>query len=273
MKPGWNEISDQIHKLVTHLPEAWVFKIANRLIAASEIQQQFLETELIGMLPKSSSRVLVSDLLQLCLSSDLQIKPDALGYAILTASKNEAYHHRAGQMELVWTGPSTQAIPLRRTDQAVLQVINEAQHRLFLVSFAVYKIRKIVAALKLAVGRGVDLSILVESSDESAGKLTYDAINAFGEVLHQLATFYIWPYDKRERSEDAKSGIIHAKAAVADGKVLFISSANLTEYAMNLNMEMGVLIHGGDLPLQVEKQFDYLIDEEVIIPVPKRSHR
>jgi len=49
---------------------------------------------------------------------------------------------------------------------------------------------------------------------------------------------------------------LHAKLAVADGESLFISSANLTNAAMQLNMELGVLICGGELPAQVVKHFD-----------------
>ena len=35
--------------------------------------------------------------------------------------------------------------------------------------------------------------------------------------------------------------------------------ANLTEYAMNWNMEMGVLIQGGELPTLVHQHFQELI--------------
>ena len=38
------------------------------------------------------------------------------------------------------------------------------------------------------------------------------------------------------------------KVAVADGNTCFITSANLTGYAMERNMEAGVLISGGTFP-------------------------
>ena len=34
---------------------------------------------------------------------------------------------------------------------------------------------------------------------------------------------------------------------------MLVSSANLTEYAMTLNMELGILVCGGAMPGQVEK--------------------
>jgi len=59
-------------------------------------------------------------------------------------------------------------------------------------------------------------------------------------------------------------GILHVKCAVADGRLLFLSSANLTEYAFNINMELGVLMTGGKMPVEVEKHFDMLISLGVL---------
>ena len=58
----------------------------------------------------------------------------------------------------------------------------------------------------------------------------------------------------------ASSGILHVKCVVADGRWLFLSSANLTDYAFTINMELGLLITGGDLPNRIERHFDRLID-------------
>jgi phosphatidylserine/phosphatidylglycerophosphate/cardiolipin synthase-like enzyme len=46
---------------------------------------------------------------------------------------------------------------------------------------------------------------------------------------------------------------------VADGKWLFLSSANLTQQAFTINMELGMLVRGGTMPGRVEKQFLQLI--------------
>jgi hypothetical protein len=41
--------------------------------------------------------------------------------------------------------------------------------------------------------------------------------------------------------------------------MLFLSSANLTEYAFTINMELGALFTEASLPRQVEKHFEGLI--------------
>ena len=61
-------------------------------------------------------------------------------------------------------------------------------------------------------------------------------------------------------------GKVHAKVAVADGNIAFISSANLTGHAMEKNMEAGVLMQGGDLPTQLQDHLDGLVDVRTIVP-------
>jgi phosphatidylserine/phosphatidylglycerophosphate/cardiolipin synthase-like enzyme len=60
---------------------------------------------------------------------------------------------------------------------------------------------------------------------------------------------------------------MHVKCAVADGRWLFLSSANLTGYAFTLNMELGVLVTGGPLPGQVETHLGRLIGTGVLTAV------
>jgi len=54
---------------------------------------------------------------------------------------------------------------------------------------------------------------------------------------------------------------------VADGNRLFLSSANLTDYAFTINMELGLLVTGGMLPSQVERIFDALVKDGHLVQV------
>ena len=47
---------------------------------------------------------------------------------------------------------------------------------------------------------------------------------------------YRWPLERRPRDDEGRHGSLHAKCAVADRELLLISSANLTHYALSLNM-------------------------------------
>jgi phosphatidylserine/phosphatidylglycerophosphate/cardiolipin synthase-like enzyme len=50
-------------------------------------------------------------------------------------------------------------------------------------------------------------------------------------------------YDPRASDADGPSGVLHAKAVVTDDEVVFVTSASLTEAALDRNIELGVLIH------------------------------
>jgi len=109
----------------------------------------------------------------------------------------------------------------------------------------------------------VKISVIVETPDRLAGQNEYSTLQALGPEIAACSTVYYWPQEKRQSHGD-KFGILHVKCAVADGRWLFLSSANLTEYAFTINMELGVLITGGGLPGQVEMNFERLIAVGVV---------
>jgi len=53
---------------------------------------------------------------------------------------------------------------------------------------------------------------------------------------------------------------MHAKAAVADSRIAFLTSANLTEAAFERNMELGALIRGGTLLASIDRLIDALVE-------------
>ncbi len=70
-----------------------------------------------------------------------------------------------------------------------------------------------------------------------------------------------------------RDGALHVKCAVGDASLLLLSSANLTHYALNLNMEMGILVRGGALPRRVAAHFMSLIDKGAIVRVMSTAHK
>jgi phosphatidylserine/phosphatidylglycerophosphate/cardiolipin synthase-like enzyme len=127
------------------------------------------------------------------------------------------------------------------------------------ISYAVYKIPQIREALVVAARRSVMLRIILENPDRQAGQNTYNTLRALGEDVAAVSKVYVWPQEKRVPNPEGHMGILHAKCAVADSRYLFVSSANLTEYAFTVNMELGLLISGGSVPGQVEAHFERLI--------------
>ena len=192
------------------------------------------------------------------------VKAESVALALCAAADTAQHYRKAQSVDLIWTGPGVLEVPLRRTDQALLEVIDAARHWLLVVSFAVYKIPAITEALIRAFERGVRLRICIEAPEPSGQRMAYDTIQALGRDVQQRAEIYIWPRDQRLADPNGKVGSLHAKCAVADADLLFVSSANLTGYAMNLNMEQGARIRGGRLPGMVATHFARLIEGGVL---------
>ena len=76
-----------------------------------------------------------------------------------------------------------------------------------------------------------------------------------------------WPIEGRFKGGTGKPGLLHVKCAVADGRSLFLSSANLTEQAFSINMELGTLITGGTTPAQVKAHFGKMIESGTLVKV------
>ena len=187
------------------------------------------------------------------------VSSDELASMLLAARHVLAKVASEQSTELVWTGPTPPFVSARRTEQALLQVINAARATLFITSFVAYDISSIVKALNEASARGVLISMLLELSQEHGGSISIDAIGKM-KVLVPSARLYAW----QDKAEEFSDGRVHAKVAVADGNICFITSANLTGFAMERNMEAGVLISGGNIPRLLNEHLGSLVDTRVI---------
>ena len=168
--------------------------------------------------------------------------------------------------EIIWTGPANNRFPVRRIDQVLYDLISEAKKRIILVTFAAHRVRHLCAHLIQAVDRGVELTLILESEDESEGQLTRDAVEAFRNVPAARTHLYYWPLQKRERNQAGRPGKLHMKCAIVDDVVL-IGSANLTDDAFNRNMELGVLVREQATVSIIAAHFEELIRRGILAKV------
>jgi phosphatidylserine/phosphatidylglycerophosphate/cardiolipin synthase-like enzyme len=200
------------------------------------------------------------------------VPPAGIAWALRAAAKTLAEEQADESIEIVWTGPNPSGLPLRRTDGALLEVINAAQRTLTIVTFAAYKVPAVATALVKAARRREAIRIVVESAHASEGKIAYESIVALGADVKKMAQVYIWPFDCRPVDDAGHYGSLHVKCAVADASLLLVSSANLTHYALTLNMELGVLVRGGTAPGRVAAHLDHLIQHGVLVPLEATKH-
>ncbi len=256
-----DNLAQAIQRLVADLPTELVAALVTALDGSDHLSWPRRRLAVLAAAPQPAIREQVSAFLDLWQATAPTLSDQSVALALSAAAQAVEAERSQERLELVWTGPDSRLIPLRRTDQALLQLIDSAQETLHIVSFAVYRIEAIAQALVRAASRGVAISLYLETPDASEGRIAYNTLAAFGAEVQQRARIYVWPLDKRPRSTDGRHGSLHAKVAIADGCVMLVSSANLTEYAMTLNMELGVMVYGGVSPERVAEHLRRLVEQ------------
>ncbi|GHJ54483.1 hypothetical protein Nm8I071_37900 [Nonomuraea sp. TT08I-71] len=154
-----------------------------------------------------------------------------------------AQRSAAVQIESVWSGPSTHPVPVRATAQVLVDLVAQARSELLLMTYSATRYPPLQTALTAAVDRGVAVTIVVETLAGAAGALNgAEPAAAFAD----LAGVQLWHWPAGQRIEDRAK--MHAKIAVADRRVLLVSSANLTQSGVHRNIEAGLLVRGGTAP-------------------------
>ena len=164
-------------------------------------------------------------------------------------------------VETVWTGPSTHAVPVRATAQVLVELIEGAEHELVLMTYSATRHARVREALGTAVGRGVSVSVVMETVAGADGTLGEREPAAAFAGLEGVRLWH-WPSELRP-NRFARS---HAKLAVADRRTLLVSSANLTQSGVNRSIEAGLLVRGGVVPLRVAEHVAELQARGVLEP-------
>jgi phosphatidylserine/phosphatidylglycerophosphate/cardiolipin synthase-like enzyme len=214
---------------------------------------------LLEAVPESSSRMYAEEIF-LALGQQDTFDWRSVALAIRCASNARASLLNQQSVTPVWTGPASTVVPVRRTQKVLLELIRDARKRLLIVSFAAYRVDDVLSALSDAASRGVQVSLILESKALSGGLLTRDAREAFKKLPASVQR-YEWPLEHREVGGAA----LHAKAVLMDGAAALITSANLTGSALERNIELGLLVRGGDLPDELQRHFDGLVESGELI--------
>lgn len=189
----------------------------------------------------------------------------AIALAIRTARRTAAHLRSLVDVDIAWTGPASFLVPVRRTREVLFEVIDTARTTLILVSFAAYNVPDVNDRLRAAADRGVDIGLVLETKEDSQGALSVDAALAFS-ALQGTATFFVWPAEERPDIPGGKAAM-HAKAAIADDEIAFVTSANVTGRAQSDNIELGLVVRGGPVPQRLGAHFRTLMSNEILRPV------
>ncbi|MGC4048337.1 MAG: DISARM system phospholipase D-like protein DrmC [Paludibaculum sp.] len=162
--------------------------------------------------------------------------------------------------QLVWTGPSTSVVKPRQTEQALLEVVSSAKNSLTVTSFGIFQVMRLAEELERAAERGVLVRIVLGDREMRSEQEILSQRQQLGKKITGKVSLLQWTPERRTRDERGHAGVMHAKVAVADSQLAFITSANLTEAAFEINMELGVIIRGGKTPASIDRLINDLLE-------------
>lgn len=176
---------------------------------------------------------------------------------------------------LVWTGPEANGLHSRDTRQVFEEMIASARRSLLLSSYAYFDgpktFRSLAKRMDSTPGLRVTLLLNIERGRRSTTK-SEDLVRRFASSFWESD----WPgsrrpgvyFDPRSLKLGGPAGVLHAKAVIADEEALFVTSANLTEAALDRNIEAGVLLRDRTIALSALAHFRGLIDQRILMPLP-----
>lgn len=171
-------------------------------------------------------------------------------------------------VELVVTGPDVHA-QVRDTSVVVEQLFHEAKNTILIVGFAIYDGHAIFSSLAERMDQEPNLKVVCcFDVARSPSDVTPKA-----QIVDRFARDFakkVWPgkrlpdiyYDPRSlASKRENRAALHAKTLVIDCNKAIVTSANPTPAAYFRNIELGVMITGGDIPAEIDRHFRELILE------------
>jgi len=182
---------------------------------------------------------------------------------------------RTTRADLVWSGPEVPGLHARDTRRVYEELLDSAERSVWACTYAFFDGPRAfeVVARRMEVRSELRV-ILLLNIQRRRGDTT-----AAEQLVRRFADRFWatdWPgssrpsvfYDPRALELDRPAGVLHAKALVVDDEAVFVTSANLTEAALDRNIEVGLLVRDRALALTVSSHFRGLIDRGLLRPLP-----
>jgi len=248
-------VLDECSRVSRSLPPAVAEKLAGHLADAATPDEA--ASWVPGMFGSPNGRAAAQNVI-----AAWRARPDLSGLVVGACVAASAHAHadarRDPTTELVVTGPTTVGLDPRLSEQVLLGLVDEATESVLLVTYALYAYPALQKALKAAHARNVAITVIAEDPLDKPGFTGSPASALAGVNVLRLR----WPTTRRE----APSASLHAKVAVIDSRKALVTSANLTQSATSRNMEVGLLVTGGDLPGRLVRYFADLRNDGVLVP-------
>lgn len=153
---------------------------------------------------------------------------------------------------------------MQQITSRLLGLCRESEDSLVLVSpyLEVGGIDWLFPGLEGALERGVDLTLVSRELEE--GGANFRAIERLVKAAEECeGRLAVYDYYQPRSDSDKPLYTLHSKLLLADDDVAYLGSANFTRYGFSENLEVGVVLEGGDVS-QLGKLLRHVIENSAI---------
>ena len=174
---------------------------------------------------------------------------------------------RVATPDFVWSGPKVPGLYSRDTRQVYEELMSTARQSIWASTYAYFDGPRAFETLARRMDAVPDLEVtLLLNIERRRGDTT-----AEDHLVRRFADRFWgedWPgssrprvyYDPRSVAQEGPTSVLHAKAVIADEETVFVTSANLTEAALDRNIETGLLLRDRTIAATALGYFQGLID-------------
>ena len=177
--------------------------------------------------------------------------------------------------DFVWSGPEVAGLHARDTRRVYEELLGSAARSAWVTTYAFFDGPRAFEVLARRMDETPGLAVTLLLNVQRKKGDTTDADHLVRRFADRFWTEE-WPgsvrprvyYDPRSLDPDGGAGVLHAKAVVVDDEAVFVTSANLTEAALDRNIEIGLLVRDRTLAATITRHFTTLIEQSLLQPLP-----
>ena len=182
---------------------------------------------------------------------------------------------RMPRPDLVWSGPEVPGLHARDTRRVFEELLGSVERSAWVSSYAFFDGPRAFQVLAQRMDARADLKVTLLLNIQRRRGDTTSADQLVRKFADRFWTTD-WPgaakprvyYDPRALELDGPAGVLHAKAIVVDDELVCVTSANLTEAALDRNIELGLLVRDQALAASITSHFGVLIERGLLVPLP-----
>ena len=182
---------------------------------------------------------------------------------------------RRAAPDFVWSGPEVTGLHARDTRRVYEELLGAAGRSAWVTTYAFFDGPRAFEVLARRMDETPGLAVTLLLNVQRKKGDTTDADHLVRRFADRFWTEE-WPgaarprvfFDPRSLDPEGGVGVLHAKAVVVDDEAVFVTSANLTEAALDRNIEIGLLVRDRTLAATMTRHFTTLIERSLLHPLP-----